>query len=184
MIPTTSKHPQEATVVAWARLIRARQAVVAAVERDLKAAGFPPLEWYDVLLELGRAPEGALRPYELEGKLLLAQYNLSRLLDRLTQAGLVEKFRCEKDGRGQVLRITEEGRALRERMWPVYAEAIERRLGSRLADGEPEALAAILSRLLDPASLTGPMCGSVGHGATGTGCGDITEAPPQETQAL
>ena len=161
MEPTSDNRPHEATVVAWARLIRARQAVVAAVERDLKAAGFPPLEWYDVLLELSRAPYGALRPFELEGKLLLAQYNLSRLVDRLTQAGLVEKFRCEKDGRGQLLRVTEAGRELRERMWPAYAEAIERHLGSHLKAGEAEALGAILSRLLDPASLTGPMCGSV-----------------------
>jgi len=157
---TSSKAPNAATVAAWARLIRARQAVVAAVERDLKSAGFPPLEWYDILLELSRTSSGALRPFELEGRLLLAQYNLSRLIDRMKQAGYVEKFRCEQDGRGQVLRVTEAGRALRERMWPAYAAAIERHLGSRLEDGEAEALRAILGRLLDPACLTGPMCGS------------------------
>jgi DNA-binding MarR family transcriptional regulator len=157
--------PEAATVTAWARLIRARHAVVTAVERDLKAAGFPPLEWYDVLLELSRAPQGALRPFELEGKLLLAQYNLSRLVDRMIQAGLLEKFRCERDGRGQVLRVTQAGRDLRQRMWPAYAEAIQARLGSRLEPGEAEALGAILSRLLDPASLTGPMCGGGEPGA-------------------
>ena len=151
--------PDENTVLAWARLIRARQAVVAAVERDVKAAGFPPLEWYDVLLELDRAPDGAMRPFELEAKLLLAQYNLSRLLDRLQQAGYVEKFRCVRDGRGLVLRITDEGRAWRKRMWPEYAAAIERHVGSRLQDGEAEVLATILSRFLEPRCLTGSMCG-------------------------
>jgi hypothetical protein len=49
-------------------------------------------------------------------------------------------------------------------MWPAYAEAIERHLGSHLDRARRRRLAAILSRLLDPASLTGPMCGSVGSG--------------------
>lgn len=161
-----SAAPRTATVIAWARLIRARQAVVTAVERDLKAAGYPPLEWYDVLLELSRAPEGALRPFELEGKLLLAQYNLSRLLERMNQAGYVEKFRCERDGRGLLLRVTDAGRAMRERMWPAYAAAIERRLGSRLEVGEAEMIGKVLSRLLDAASLTGPLCGGVDEDGT------------------
>ena len=78
-----SRKPSDAATKAWARLIRAREIVVGAVERDLKAAGLPPLAWYDVLLELTRAPDGRLRPFELEKETLLLQYNLSRLLDRL-----------------------------------------------------------------------------------------------------
>src|SRR5256885_12172319 len=78
-----SRKPSDAVTKAWARLIRAREIVVGAVERDLKAAGLPPLAWYDVLLELTRAPDGRLRPFELEKETLLLQYNLSRLLDRL-----------------------------------------------------------------------------------------------------
>ena len=151
--------PSDATVGAWVRLIRARGAVVSAVERDLKAQGFPPLEWYDVLLELSRAPHGALRPFELEGELLLAQYSLSRLIDRMVQAGYVEKARCPADGRGQVLRITDTGRALRARMWTAYAEAIERQVGSRLQPGEAETLGKILGRLIEPARLGGRACG-------------------------
>ena len=90
------------------------------------------MEWYDVLWELERAPEGARRPVELEGRLLLAQYNLSRLVDRLAQAGYLTKHRCDKDGRGQVLVLTEAGKALRQRMWGIYSAAIERYVGSRL----------------------------------------------------
>ena len=46
-----SRNPSDAMMTAWARLLRARDALVAAVERDLKAAGLPPLAWYDVLLD-------------------------------------------------------------------------------------------------------------------------------------
>jgi hypothetical protein len=50
---------------AWIRLIQSR--VLDAVEQDLKKAGFPPLAWYDALLELSRAPSGEMRPVELDG---------------------------------------------------------------------------------------------------------------------
>ncbi len=131
--------------LAWARLLRAHGAALGRVERALKAGGFPPLEWYDVLLELERA--GPLRPRDLQGRLLLAQYNLSRLLDRMAAAGCVAREACAEDARGQVIAITEEGRALRARMWPSYAGAIEAAVGARLSPEEAEALAGLLARL-------------------------------------
>ena len=84
---------------AWVRLLRARHAVVSAVEADGKAAGALPMEWYDVLWDLERHEEG-VRPFELEQRLLFAQYNLSRIIDRLVEAGLVKRVVCPHDKRG------------------------------------------------------------------------------------
>ncbi len=113
--------PSESAVRAWARLVRVQQALLAVVEHDLKAAGQPPLAWYDVLLELERAEHGRLRPHELERRLLLAQYTLSRLLDRLERAGLVRREPCGEDGRGHWVTLTTAGRERRAQMWPCYA---------------------------------------------------------------
>lgn len=173
----TEQHPAEETVVAWARLIRARQLVVAAVEKDVKASGLPPLEWYDVLLELSREPDRGLRPYELEGRLLLAQYNLSRLVDRLQQAGLVEKRACPNDRRGFELRITEAGRELRQRTWPAYAAAIERQFGSKLRPGDAETLGEILARLVDPRFGGASSNGESAEPDTGSACDSGPSAP-------
>ena len=140
--------PSDAVIRAWARLIRAQQAVLAAVEAELKAAGFPPLGWYDVLLELTRKDE-AIRPFALEQELLLAQYNLSRLLDRLEKAGYIERRPCPDDGRGQEVAITAAGRALVKRMWPTYRAAIHRHVGSKLSDDEAARLAALLGKLTE-----------------------------------
>ena len=86
LVPMPMKHEcAEEVVTAWARLIRAEQALLARIEGELKAAGFPPLAWYDVLLELGRTENGRLRPVELERHTLLAQYNASRLIDRMEE---------------------------------------------------------------------------------------------------
>src|SRR5882724_1955406 len=141
--------PSDAVIRAWTRLIRAQQAALAAVEADLKAAGFPPLGWYDVLLELSRTEGEGLRPFALEQKLLLAQYNLSRLLDRLETAGTIERAACPDDGRGQIVAITASGRALVKRMWPTYRAAIARHVGSKLSEDEAARLAALLGKLTD-----------------------------------
>jgi DNA-binding MarR family transcriptional regulator len=135
---------------AFVRLIRAQRTVLGSVEAELKAKGIPPLAWYDVMLELDRAGrEGGLRPFELEREMLLEQYNLSRLVDRLVAAGYVERRPCPGDGRGQMLALTESGREMRRRVWPIYSAAVARHLGSRLGPAEAELLAALLGKLAD-----------------------------------
>jgi DNA-binding MarR family transcriptional regulator len=125
-----------------------RQRVLGAVEADLKSAGLPPLGWYDILLELRRSESGQLRPLEIEGRLLIAQHNVSRLIDRLEKAGYVARKPCEQDGRGQVVAITEDGRAMLKRVWPVYEAAIQKHVGAKLNQAEAEALARILGQLV------------------------------------
>ena len=146
-----TRMPSKSVVRAWARLMKAQRIALAAVEAALKRAGMPPLAWYDVLLETECAGETGARPFELESTLLLAQYNLSRLLDRIERQGLIAREACAEDGRGQVVRITERGKALRRAMWPVYARAIESAVGGRLNAGEAETLMTLLGRLVEPA---------------------------------
>jgi DNA-binding MarR family transcriptional regulator len=127
-----------------------------AVEADLKAAGMPALVWYDALLELRRSDPEGLRPFELQERMLLAQYNLSRLLDRIVKAGYAERRPCPEDGRGHVLHITGTGRELLQAMWPVYREAIARRFADRLGDSDAAELGRLLGKLqgLEPAEGT------------------------------
>lgn len=127
--------------------MRAQRLTLAAIEQDLKAAGMPPLAWYDVLWELVRAREGRLRPFEIEERTLLAQHNLSRLLDRMEEAGLVRREVLPQDGRGRWILVTETGRAMQANMWTVYAAAIERHVGAKLDDASAIMLADGLERL-------------------------------------
>jgi len=133
---------------AWIRLVRARHAVVSRLEADSKAAGALPIEWYDVLWDLERHEDG-VRPFELEERLLFAQYNLSRLIDRLVDAGLVRREVCPTDKRGQMLFITEAGRKARKATWPHYARGMNKHLGDKLTEAEAEKLAALLGKLIE-----------------------------------
>ena len=144
-----SETPSRTVIRVWARLMRAQQLALASVERELKAAGLPSLVWYDVLLEVERAGGEGLRPFELERAMLLAQYSLSRLIDRIERAGLVERRACEDDGRGQLVAITEHGKAIRLKMWPVYAQAVEATVGKRLSAKQAKALDGLLGFLIE-----------------------------------
>ncbi|MEI2300001.1 MarR family winged helix-turn-helix transcriptional regulator [Ensifer sp. MJa1] len=141
------KRPGPETTAAWVGLMRARERVLARIEADFKTAALPPLGWYDVLWELVQAEEGRLRPFEIEARTLLAQYNLSRLIDRLVKEGLVRREAFDADGRGQWVVITEAGRAMRERMWLTYGPSIEAHVGARLTEAEARQLAALLAKL-------------------------------------
>lgn len=141
--------PTESAISAWARLAIAGQSVLAAVEQDMKRGSFPPLSWYDALLELSREADGRLRPYELERRMLLAQYHMSRLIDRLAKAGYVERLPCEEDGRGQIIVITAAGRSLLRDMWPAYAQSITTRFARHFSEAEHDMLAGLLGRLTE-----------------------------------
>jgi DNA-binding MarR family transcriptional regulator len=144
----SEERPSEAAIRAWARLVRVEQLLMACIETDLKAAELPPLVWYDVLLELVREPEGRLRHRDLHQRMLLAKYNLSRLLDRMQAEGLIERQPVEDDGRGEFVLLTTKGRDLQKRMWPVYRRAIGRRFSGRLSGDDVEDLLRILQKLL------------------------------------
>jgi len=143
------KQPSDAVVDAWIALIRAQQVALLKIERAFREAELPPHAWYDALWELDRAGAAGLRPFEIERRMLIAQSNISRLIDRLVEQGYVERQPCEEDGRGQKIVITASGRDLRKRMWPVYARAISEAVGHRVSEREATILANLLTKLVD-----------------------------------
>ena len=145
MTACPSGAPSASAGCGFVRLVRGQGGVVPGMERGVRRAGLPPIEWYDVLWELER--EGPSRPRDIQGRLLFPQSNLSRLLDRLEAAGLIERDTCKEDARGQIVRITDAGTDLRRRMWKAHAAAIQEVIGTHLNDEEAAQLAGLLDRL-------------------------------------
>jgi DNA-binding MarR family transcriptional regulator len=143
-----TKRLSETAIQAWARLIRVEQALLDKVEADLKAADLPPLVWYDALLELSRAADNRLRHRDLHARMLLAKYNLSRLIDRMEAKGVIERVPCSDDGRGAHIAITSKGRDLHRRMWPVYGRAIDRHFAGRLIEADIADLNRVFAKLI------------------------------------
>lgn len=142
-----TKTPSQETVKVWGRIFRIQKKALAYTEKALKAAQLPQLSWYDILLELDKAGDQGLRPFELEHDLLLPQYGLSRLLDRIEKRGFLQRVSCPEDGRGHRIVITDKGRDVRLKMWPIYAKAIEDIIGPNLSENDLRTLSELLAKI-------------------------------------
>lgn len=131
-------------VAAWRGLLVAHSRLVPAMERDLRAAGQVSLSWYDVLLELNAAPGRRLRMSELGQRALLSRTRVSRVVDELAAAGLAERQPDQADGRSSFAVLTPVGRNALRRAWPVYRQAIRRRLSAHLTAQQCRQLATLL----------------------------------------
>jgi DNA-binding MarR family transcriptional regulator len=103
---------------------------------------------FDVLAALRRS--GApfrLTPTELAGATMVTSGAVTKRVDRLIGQGLVERTVSETDGRGRVVALTPEGKALQERLHPQHLANEERLLAPLDAD-ERRQLADLLSKLL------------------------------------
>ena len=149
-----SKEPTKETIQAWIQLHRTHRLLLETVEHSLKSKGLPPLDWYDVLLELHREKSTGLRQYEISEKILLNKHNLSRLIDRLEKNQLVGRHACAEDGRGNRIKITDKGEKMLKKVWPVYGQSIQEDFGAKLNSKEFIELSRILSKVLDQSEST------------------------------
>lgn len=137
----------ENQINSWTTLVRTQQYLLNQVEADLKKAGYPPLAWYDVLLELKSAPDGRLRLNEMGARMLLEKSNLTRLVDRMENDSLLIREACDADKRGAYAVITAEGRALQKRMWVIYARSLRTHFTSKVTLQEADVLLKLLRKL-------------------------------------
>jgi len=133
----------------WALFLTAHAVLVEEIEVRLADAGLPPLAWYDVLWALERAGDRRLRMRELADMAVISRSNLTRLVDRLESAGLVERERAEEDRRGAFAVVTAQGKAMRKKMWPVYSAAIKELFEDHIAEREAARMGESLRRILD-----------------------------------
>jgi DNA-binding MarR family transcriptional regulator len=100
-----------------------------------------------VLLRLGTAPDGAMRMSVLADSVLLSRSGLTRLVDRLERAGLVERRECEDDARGLLAIITEEGRELWTKARGTHLAGVRRLFLDRFSQEEQRTLGGLFERL-------------------------------------
>ncbi|HEV8645870.1 MAG TPA: MarR family transcriptional regulator [Burkholderiales bacterium] len=134
---------------AWALFLTVHAVLVEKIEARLAEAGLPPLSWYDVLWALERAEDRRLRMSELADMTVLSRSNLTRLVDRLESAGLVERERAADDRRGALAVVTAEGRAMRRKMWPVYSAGIKELFEDHIGSREAAQIGDMLRRILE-----------------------------------
>lgn len=137
-------------LASWRSLLNAHALVIGRIERDLRAEGLPPLDWYDVLWALYKSPDRRLRMGELADHVVLSRTGMTRLLDRIEAAGMLRREPVPGDRRGAYAVITRQGVELLRRMWPIYARNIRELFLAQL-DEDAAPLRAALERVVDAA---------------------------------
>mgnify|MGYP003394393363 CR=1 FL=1 len=132
----------------WALFLTVHSVLVGKIESALKTANLPSLEWYDALWALERAPSHRLRMHELAHLMVLSRSNLTRLVDRLENAKLVEREPSVDDKRGAYCVLKPAGSALRKKMWPIYEKCIFDLFNEHLSGKEDAVLNTSLRRVL------------------------------------
>jgi DNA-binding MarR family transcriptional regulator len=130
----------------WESLFRAQVAVMRRLQSGPAFRNLAVNE-YDVLFTLSRCPSGWLRLNELNDNVLLSQSSLSRLVDRLEKRGLVERTPAPDDGRGVLLKLTEEGAALQKEIGREHVRDIAELVAPALTAAEQRELLRLTEKL-------------------------------------
>lgn len=119
------------------------------LERRLVEECGLPLQWFVLLLRLARSPDQRLRMSDLADQTSLTPSGLTRAIDRLADAGLVERVACPSDRRGAFAALTPPGlRRVTAAVGP-HLRHLEDALVGLLTHDEQTQLAAILRKVRD-----------------------------------
>lgn len=109
-------------------LSRVIYALPKAIEADLEREQRMSLSEYMTLVHLSEAPCRAMRMSELAEAASLSLSGMTHIVSRLQTQGLVERVRCDSDGRGWNAVLTEAGFARLEQAWPTNVTSVRRHL--------------------------------------------------------
>jgi DNA-binding MarR family transcriptional regulator len=138
---------QAVELSAFGRLMRAHTIL----RRELQAEVLTPrgltINDFEALMHLWRADEQRLRRVDLVELLMLTPSGVTRLLEGLQEAGLVENVSCADDARVTWAQLTREGAETLECVGVTHAERLRSLFRDSLTEDEVEQLSELLGKL-------------------------------------
>jgi DNA-binding MarR family transcriptional regulator len=128
----------------WLRLFTCSTLVETTIRRRLRAEFGETLPRFDLLAQLAKVPAG-LTLSELSKRMMVSNGNLTALVERLVEAGWIERQTSATDRRAQVARLTAAGRAAFRKMAAAHERWIVEMTGG-LAAHETEQLMGLLAK--------------------------------------
>lgn len=144
--PTGAPREEEsAPARAYLALVRAYEALSAELSQFFHDRGVTPQQFNVLRILAEDADREGLRCSSISERLVNRVPDITRLLDRLERAGLVQRHRDPNDRRVVRAALTGDGRALVERMEAPLDEAF-RALFAHLDEGELDQLTQLLKK--------------------------------------
>jgi MarR family transcriptional regulator, 2-MHQ and catechol-resistance regulon repressor len=119
------------------------------LERGLDQETGLSLQWFELLIRLARSPGRRLRMSDLAMQTSLTPSGLTRAVDRLEEAGLVERVACPSDRRGAFAALTDAGLARITGAVGPHLRDVEEHLTGILSADEQSDLARLLRKVRD-----------------------------------
>ena len=152
--------PLDATdprVESWRAFLRAHALLIRRLDEELQAAHELSLAEYDALLQLVNAPGRRLRMSVLAERVVLSRSGITRLVDRLVAAGMVERSACPTDARGAEAALTPLGLERLRAASRTHLDGVQRYFLGVVDEDDRAAMARALGRIID--GLGGPGSG-------------------------
>ena len=138
--------PSPERLRAWRLYFESALALIDVLGAELERDAGIPMRWYDVLVHLEEIPEG-LRMNELAERILYSKSGFTRVVDRLEEAGLVQRVRPDNDRRSILVVLTDQGRTTMEQARRRHRHAIDQHFSRHLSDPDIKALTRALEKL-------------------------------------
>ena len=129
----------------WLRLLTCTQLIEREIRARLRERFSITLARFDLMAQLERHPQG-LRMGELSRRLMVTNGNLTGLIERLVQEGLVSRAASATDRRTQIVRLSAAGRRALHAMAPEHERWIDGMFAELSLDDRTQ-LHALLGKL-------------------------------------
>jgi MarR family transcriptional regulator, 2-MHQ and catechol-resistance regulon repressor len=133
-------------------IVRTHRRLTESLGRELEQSVGIPMVFFDVLIHVGAAPQARLTMSRLSTDVALTTGGVTRLVDRMVDAGLVERQNCPSDRRSIHVVMTREGRSVLERAVAAHVDGIDRHLMAHLDDRDRADLTRVLAKVLGASS--------------------------------
>ncbi len=91
----------------------------------LKPHGLSPVKMNALLMVKHVGKKEGLSQIEISKRTIVTKGNITRLIDRLEKEKLVERLSKPGDARIKLIKITEKGSKLLDKVWPIYKKEVE-----------------------------------------------------------
>ena len=156
MSAVTTNRLEGPALEAWRSYLQSHASILRELDAELVAAHGMTTRDYEVLLYLAQAPERKLPMSALATSTMLTRSGITRLVDGLVAAGMIERAACPSDARISYARLTEPGYQKLREAGCTHIASIERLFLEHFTPAEISQLASLLGRL--PGAGAGGSC--------------------------
>jgi DNA-binding MarR family transcriptional regulator len=149
-VDNVERNLSDAELRAWQAFLHAHHQIIRKLDAELRSEHELPLNAYDVLLRLARAPGRRLRMTDLAERVMMSPSGLTRVVDRLAAEGLVRRERYDGDARVMLAQLTDKGRLVLRRAAKTHLRGIREHFTGQMTLAQLREVAAALETVAGP----------------------------------